>query len=244
LLKVENLSKHFGGVRAIQNINLEVEDGELRGIIGPNGSGKSTFVNLVTGYLIPTSGRIFFKGEDITTFSPEARTQRGIGRIFQITNIFPNLSVYENIWIATQSKSKKRSNPLINRSKLKDVEGKVEEILKLIGLSHKAHEVAKKWSYGEQRLVEVGIIMGLDPELLLLDEPTAGLSEKERDGVVKLIKDLASSKTIILIEHAMDVMFSLAEFITVLHEGKIIAQGTPKEVASNEGVQKVYLGEV
>jgi branched-chain amino acid transport system ATP-binding protein len=244
LLKVENLSKHFGGVRALQNINLEVRNGELRGIMGPNGSGKSTFVNLITGYLTPTSGRIFFKGEDITTFPPEARVQRGIGRIFQITNIFPNLSVYDNIWIAVQSKNKKRSNFFINRNKLKDVESNVEEILELIGLSHKAYEIAKNCSYGEQRLIEIGIIMGLDPELLLLDEPTAGLSEKERNSVVKLIKDLARSKTIVLIEHAMDVMFSLAEFVTVFHEGKIIAEGIPKEIASNEEVQKIYLGEI
>jgi branched-chain amino acid transport system ATP-binding protein len=242
MLEAINVTVNFGGLLALDNLNLKVQEGERRGIIGPNGSGKTTLINVITGYVKPTSGKVLFKGEDITRYPPHKIVERGIGRTFQITNIYPNLTIYENIWLAAQARNKLRFHPLIPRNNLRDVEETVESVLKMIGLSQKSDMIAKNCSYGDQRLIEIGIVLALDPSLILLDEPTAALSMNERERIVKVIKEISKTKTLIVVEHSMDVIKELCDITTVLFYGKVLIEAPTKEVLENEEVRKVYLG--
>lgn len=241
LLRTEGLTKSFGGLKALDGIDFTLTPGELRAVIGPNGAGKTTFFNLITGLLPPTDGRIFFREEEITGLPPHRVSQKGIGRTLQLTSLFPGLSVYENVWIAAQSR-RRFFNPLVHFSRLRDVERKTHEVLDLIGLQDKRDELASNLSHGDQRLLEIGLALGTNPSLLLLDEPTAGLGTQETAEVARTIKAFSKRTTIIIVEHDMDVVMSVADTITVLDQGRIIAEGPPEEIRRSEKVRGVYLG--
>lgn len=241
ILKTKDVVKKYGGLTAVSNASLVVQKGGMQALIGPNGAGKTTLLDLITGQQRVTEGQIFFKGEEITKLGPAAISKKGIARTLQITSIFVGLTVYENIWIAVQSR-KRFFNPFVRASKWQDVKEKTEYVLELIGLQEKAKTVSSELSYGDQRILEIGIGLSTDPELLLLDEPTAGLSTDESMILVKKIRDIIAGRTIILVEHDMGVVMDLADRISVLHNGVILTEGTPQEIKDNEKVREVYLG--
>jgi len=240
LLRTEGLGKQFGSLAAVRGVDLEVVRAELRAIIGPNGAGKSTFFDLVTGRVFPTRGKVFFKGEEITRLPPHEIVRRGIGRAFQLSRIFPSLSVIENIQAAVQARHGLRSL-FRDIAALEDTWARAGEIAGDVGLGAKVDLKSSDLSHGDQRLLEVGVALGTDPELLLLDEPTAGLSPSETRATVDLVRKLAAARTIVLVEHDMKVVMSLATRITVLHQGQVIATGAPEEVVRDEEVRRVYL---
>lgn len=241
LLSLNQLSKSFGGLLAINQASLTVQKGELRALIGPNGAGKTTLLNLITGIIHPNQGQIFFQNQDITHMDPSRISLRGISRTMQITSLFLGLTVFENIWAAVQSR-KRFFNPFIRASRWADVREKTEKMLGITGLQDKADLLCSELSYGEQRILEMGIALSTDPDLLLLDEPTAGLSSEESMFLVKKMRDMLSGQTIILVEHDMGVVMELADRISVLHYGSILAEGSPEEIKMNDEVKKVYLG--
>jgi len=244
LLKVENVTKTFGSLVAVSGVSMAVEPGELRAVIGPNGAGKTTFFNLITGFFRPTSGRIVFDGEDVTALLPARRVWRGIARTFQITEVFPELSVHENLRIPVEVASGFRLQPWLSREADTKVRTRVDELLQMGGLADKASRLVGELSHGDQRSTEIMMAIALNPRLLLLDEPTAGMGEQETFEIIHLIRRLHkdSKLTIVLIEHDMRVVFHLADRIMVLDQGKFLAEGTPKEIAANEAVQTAYLG--
>ena len=233
LLETTELGINFGSLEAVQDINFSINPGELRSIIGPNGAGKTTFFNLLTGVHPPSKGRIRFKGEDITGLRPHKIARKGIGRSFQITAIFPELTVFENVLI-----------PAMYYHKGPKARARVMEILEDVGLADKTNEVAGNLSHGDQRHLDIAIALTCKAELLLLDEPTSGLPPEESLRTVELINKLKNEKgyTIILIEHKMDVVLKVSDAITVLYFGRKLAEGTPEEIQQNEEVQKAYLG--
>ncbi|NJD62956.1 MAG: ABC transporter ATP-binding protein [Deltaproteobacteria bacterium] len=226
---------------AVNYASLSVNKGELRALIGPNGAGKTTLLNLITGIHTASSGTIRFKGEDITRLPPDRISRRGISRTLQVTSLFSGLTVYENVWAAVQSR-KRFFNPFVRAEAWKDVAGKTEAMLELTGLSDKARTVCSELSYGDQRILEMGIALSTEPDLLLLDEPTAGLSTRESMGLVKRMRAMLGGRTILLVEHDMGVVMELSDRITVLHYGEVLAEGTPAEIMANAEVHKVYLG--
>jgi branched-chain amino acid transport system ATP-binding protein len=242
ILRVEGISKSFGGLLAINQASLTVHRGELRALIGPNGAGKTTLLNLITGIYPVSSGRIHFKNKEITRLSPDQISHRGIARTMQITSLFAGLTVYENIWAAVQSR-KKFLNPFIKASRWQDVRDKTDALLELTGLQDKADWICSNLSYGEQRILEMGIALGTEPDLLLLDEPTAGLSTQESMALVLKMRTMLSGQTIILVEHDMGVVMQLADYISVLYYGEILTEGPPESIKENEQVKKVYLGQ-
>jgi branched-chain amino acid transport system ATP-binding protein len=246
LLKVENVSKSFGSLVAVDNISMTVEQGELRAIIGPNGAGKTTFFNTISGFLLPSAGRIEFDGEDITTLLPARRVWRGIARTFQITEVFPELSVRENLRIAVEVASGYRTRIWQSADADDEVKARVVDLLEMGGLTPKADRLVGELAHGDQRANEIMMALALKPRLLLLDEPTAGMGDQETYDITQLIRKLHREQklTIVLIEHDMRVVFHLADRIMVLAEGKLLAEGTPKEIAASEVVQAAYLGKV
>jgi len=244
MLKVDNVSRRFGSLVALRDISLTVMKGELRAIIGPNGAGKTTLFNLISGFFPPSSGTINFDGQDITGMPAHRRVNIGIARTFQITEIFPELSVFENVRISTEVTAGYRLRPWISREESAVVERQVRETLELTGLASKAERLVGELSHGDQRAAEIAMALALRPRLLLLDEPTAGMGEQETYEITGLIRRLhrESSYTIVLIEHDMRVIFNLADRITVLDQGAMLAEGTPEEIAANEAVQAAYLG--
>jgi branched-chain amino acid transport system ATP-binding protein len=241
ILETKGLVRQFGALRAIDHIDLTIEEGELRAIIGPNGAGKSTFFNLVTGFLEPTRGSIFLKGHEITSLRPDQISKRGIARSYQVTNLFPNLTAYENVRIAAQSK-KGAFNPLTHFAAIREVDERTHKILDILSLSERSDFAASTLAHGEQRRLEIAIGLASSPILLLLDEPTAGMSPTETDEIIQLIKKISKDLTIIIVEHDMKVVMELAQKISVLHYGKVIAEGPPDEIRNNEMVLEVYLG--
>src|SRR6202795_31620 len=240
VLKTELLSVRFGGLAALSAVNFEVARDEVRAIIGPNGAGKSTFFNCLTGVLRPTSGRIIFDGKDITGLPSNAISQRGIARSYQITNILPNATVRENVRIAAQSR-RHAWNMVKHHSDFADINEKAEAALESVGLLSKADELAANLSHGEQRNLEIGIALATDPALLCLDEPTAGMSAAETYDTMQLVQLISKNHTILIVEHDMQVVMELADRITVLHYGAILAEGTPEEIQQNPQVLEVYL---
>jgi branched-chain amino acid transport system ATP-binding protein len=241
ILALKEISKSFGGLQAVNQAHLSVARGELRALIGPNGAGKTTLLNLITGIYHPSQGQILFKDQEITRLSPDRISHKGIARTMQITSLFGGLTVYENIWTTVQSR-KKFLNPFIRASRWKDVREKTEKYLELTGLQDKAQVISSELSYGDQRILEIGIALSTEPELLLLDEPTAGLNSQESMALVKKMRAMIAGQTIVLVEHDMGVVMELADRISVLHYGEILAEGSPEEIKNNEEVKKVYLG--
>jgi branched-chain amino acid transport system ATP-binding protein len=244
LLKVEKVTKTFGSLVAVSDVSMNVEPGELRAVIGPNGAGKTTFFNLITGFFRPTSGHIVFDGQDVTALLPARRVWRGIARTFQITEVFPELSVHENLRIPVEVASGFRLKPWLSREEDAKIRARVDELLVMGGLTDKAPRLVGELAHGDQRSTEIMMAIALNPRLLLLDEPTAGMGEQETFEIIQLIRRLHKDAklTIVLIEHDMRVVFHLADRIMVLDQGKFLAEGTPKEIAANEAVQTAYLG--
>ncbi|HUA54298.1 MAG TPA: branched-chain amino acid ABC transporter ATP-binding protein/permease [Candidatus Sulfotelmatobacter sp.] len=246
VLEARDLSKSFGGVAANRSVNLTIEQGELRGIIGPNGAGKSTLFKMLTCELMPTSGRILFHGRDITGMDVAAVCQLGLTKSYQINQLFPRLSARENIVIAALAERRGRfSLDLLRRiERVPGLDTQVESTLALVGLSARAGVPVAELAYGEKRRLEIGLALAASPSLLLLDEPLAGMSPHERSETVQLLKNLRHGRTLVIVEHDMDAMFELAERISVLHEGALLAEGTPAEIQRNGLVQEAYLGGV
>ncbi len=244
VLEVRNVSRRFGSLVAVRDVSLTVNEGELRAIIGPNGAGKTTFFNLISGFFRPSSGTIVFDGRDITALPPEERVTLGIARTFQITEIFPELSVFENVRVSTEAGEGFRLRPWISKAEKARVHSAVEATLQLTGLSHKSDRLVGELAHGDQRAAEIATALALRPRLLLLDEPTAGMGEEETYETTQLIRRLhrENNFTIVLIEHDMRVVFHLADRVTVLDQGHLLAEGTPEEIAANEAVQSAYLG--
>jgi branched-chain amino acid transport system ATP-binding protein len=244
ILEIRNLGKRFGSLIAVQDVSMTVEKGELRAIIGPNGAGKTTFFNLISGFFPPSTGTIAFDGRDITALPAHKRVTLGMARTFQITQIFPELTVFENVRIATEVAGGYRLRPWITRVERGEILGRVAETLTLAGLEGKSDRLVGELAHGDQRVAEIAMALALRPHLLLLDEPTAGMGDHETYEITQLIRRLHrdSNFTIVLIEHDMRVVFHLADRITVLDQGKMLADGTPQEIAANEAVQAAYLG--
>lgn len=241
VLRTENLTRRFGGLTAVDNVSISLPAGRVQAIIGPNGAGKTTFFNLVSGLLIPDSGRVFFRGRDISGYKPHQISRLGIKRTLQIKSVFPELSVADNLWITRQAKNR-FLHPF--RAAARDVDAKlhVERTLEQIGLAGLARRPAGTLSYGDVAMLEIGMAVISEPSLLLLDEPTCGMSPAETTRAVAKIRDLARTIDIVIIEHDMDVVFGIADDITVLAQGSILASGSPAEIADNERVREVYLG--
>jgi branched-chain amino acid transport system ATP-binding protein len=244
LLRVESVSKHFGSLVAVDNVSMTVEPGELRAVIGPNGAGKTTFFNMISGFLTQNKGKIIFDGEDISRLLPARRVWKGIARTFQITEVFPELTVRENLRIAVEVTAGYRLSPWLSSDADGEIRARVTELLDMGGLDEKADRPVGELSHGDQRATEIMMALALKPRLLLLDEPTAGMGDQETYDITQLIRKLHRDQklTIVLIEHDMRVVFHLADRIMVLAEGKMLAEGTPKEIAANEAVQAAYLG--
>ncbi|MGH7212373.1 MAG: ABC transporter ATP-binding protein, partial [Acetobacteraceae bacterium] len=244
ILRATGLTKHYGGVVANSDINFTVNHGELRGIIGPNGAGKTTFFNLITGFFPPTSGNIILDGRDITHANATRRVHMGLARTFQITEIFPELTVRENIQIAVEVATGFRMRPWIGRGEGARVRDRIDELLTATGLTAQAERLVGEMSHGDQRAAEIAMALALRPRILLLDEPTAGMGEQETYQIARLIRQLHKQNgfTIVLIEHDMRVVFNLADRIMVLAEGRPLAEGTPAEIAADPAVQTAYLG--
>jgi branched-chain amino acid transport system ATP-binding protein len=240
ILVTRDLAVRFGGLSALNRVNFAVNAGEIRAIIGPNGAGKSTFFNCLTGVLRPSSGHIRFDGADITGWSPDRISQKGIARSYQITNILPNATVFENVRIAAQSR-RHGWNLFAHHRALHDIAEKADAALAAVGLRNKADELAANLSHGEQRNLEIGIALATEPRLLCLDEPTAGMSAAETHETMALVRRIAEGLTILIVEHDMQVVMELARRITVLHHGEILAEGTPAEIRANPRVMEVYL---
>jgi len=243
MFRIEGIGKSFGGLMAVNDVSFNIEEGELSSIIGPNGAGKTTLFNLFTGHLLPDKGRILFKEKEITGLSSHEICRKGIGRSFQRTNIFPRLSVFDNVQVAVMSWRKKSRNIFLRAQRL--LREETDEILESVGLGDKTEKTAGLLAHGDQRRLEIGIALGSYPELLLLDEPTAGMSPEESERTVDLIQGLAREKglTLLFIEHDMNVVFRISEKIRVMHMGAVIAEGKPEEVRANEEVQRIYLAE-
>jgi len=241
VLRTEDLTKEFDGFVAVDGVDLELLQGDLRGLIGPNGAGKTTVFNMVSGILSPTAGTIWFDGEDITDLAPHRITSRGLSLSFQITSIFPGLTVRENVLGALNGGT---GMPSLIRRYGADAEKRrrVREILSRVSLETAIDETAGNLSHGDQKVLEIALALAGDPTLLLLDEPTAGLSASETRTVKDLLEELRGEITIILIEHDMDLVMGLVDSLTVLHNGQVLAEGSPAEIQDDERVQEIYFG--
>ncbi len=244
ILATEGVSKQFGGLTVVDGVSIKVRAGTVRSVIGPNGAGKTTFFNLISGWYKPSSGQVYFKGEDITGLPPHQISHRGLGRSFQITSIFPDLTVLENVRLAVQSRGKANFRLFAHFSRFKDCIETAGRIVAQVRLAGKENVVARTLSHGDKRKLEIGILLGTDPEVLLLDEPTAGMSHEEVPAIIEVIGDIKATgkKTILLVEHKVDMVMNISDAITVLRNGAVIAEGTPREIAANELVQSAYLG--
>jgi len=244
ILETQNIRKQFGGLVAVDNVSIKVRKNSLHAIIGPNGAGKTTFFNLLSGNLEPTSGKVIYKGQDITHQPVHRTIHFGIGRSFQITNIFPNLTVFENIRLASQALGSDNFKFWQASSRFKKYEERTWNVIERVGLKERAQSLARTLPHGDQRKLELGMILAPDPEVLLLDEPTAGMASEQVPELIALIQGIQKegNKTVMLVEHNMNVVMSVSDAITVMHQGMVLAEGTPAEIAANKEVQTAYLG--
>lgn len=244
LLETKAVTKRFGALTAVDNVDLTVDKGTIHSIIGPNGAGKTTLFNMLAGVYPPTSGTVTFQERDITSLKVYERSHVGIGRSYQVTSIFPELTVRENVRLAVQSRGKNNFSMLQKASKLKEVEEKTTAILDEMGLREFEDQKAETIPHGSQRSLEVAIAHATEPILLLLDEPTSGMTPEDTHKMIDLIKKISKGYTTVLIEHHMTVVMSISDRITVLHQGRIIAEGPPESVQKNKEVMRAYLGEI
>ncbi len=248
VFETDGLTKQFGELVAVDRVDIAIEPGEFRSIIGPNGAGKTTLFNLATGTMSPTDGRIRFRGDDITDLRPHERVRQGIGRSFQITNVFGGLTVHENVRQAVQAT---RMNDMSlwdrftrNRTSFDSILERTETVLRRIDLLDHADESAAALAYGDRRRLEIGLVLATDPDLVLLDEPTSGMSADETAETIDLIDDVLADRTLVIIEHDIDVVMDISDRVTVLDRGRELATGTPSAIAANEHVQEAYLGDL
>lgn len=244
ILETKGLCHEFYGTEILSQVNLEIREGERQAIIGPNGAGKTTLFNVITGTYTATRGQVFFKGRDVTRTKPFKLTRMGLGRSFQITSTFQKQTAYENIRLAVLSRQNIRYDLLRRTDRLKRVAEETEEILQQINLYDERHELTSSLSYGKQRSLELGMAIGTKPDLLMFDEPTAGMSKEETHAAVDLILKLTEGKSMVIVEHDMDVVFTLADRITVLHHGQILATDKPDVIKTDERVKSAYLGDM
>ena len=243
LLRTETLTKAFGALTAVNGVTLEVQAGTLHSIIGPNGAGKTTLFNLLTGQFPPTSGRIVFDGRDITGTPAHRIAHLGLARSFQRTNVFPALSILDNVWVAAFARGRSWRGLVWRRSdRYAEVTGRARAALADVGLADKVDQPAREISHGEQRQLELAIALAAAPRVLLLDEPAAGLSPDEMQKMVALVRGLKGRYTIVLIEHKMDIIMGVSDRVSVMHFGSLIAEGTPAEIQRNPEVRRAYLG--
>ena len=242
LLRAEKIGRKFGGFTALEEVSVDFQPGRLTSIIGPNGAGKSTFFNVVSGSFPPTSGRIVFDGQDITGSAQHLFAHRGIAKSFQITNLFPQLTVVENVRVAAQAR-RTTFDMWSARGALSELAERAMALLALVGLSARANEPAGNLAHGDQRSLEIAVALACDPRLLLLDEPTAGMSPEEARGMMDLILRLNQERTVVVVEHRMKLVMGVSDHIVVLHHGRLLAEGTPDEIRTHPEVRRVYLGQ-
>jgi branched-chain amino acid transport system ATP-binding protein len=242
ILQVRGLTKNFGGLAAVDNVSLEVKVGELHAVIGPNGAGKTTLINMVSGDLSPSAGSVLFRGIEMAHLAPERRSRLGVGRSYQKVNIFPAFSVLENCRLAAQSREPRPLNWLRDAMSYDKVLENARQALAAAGLGNRASVIAATLSHGEQRQLEIAMSLATDPQLLLLDEPLAGIGPEESANMVELIGKLTASHAILLVEHDIDAVFRLAQVLTVMVNGKVLASGAPEAIRANREVQRAYLG--
>lgn len=243
ILSTDKLNRQFGGVRAVDNANINVEEKKIKAIIGPNGAGKTTLFNVITGRLPATSGKVFYQGHDITNKPPHELVKMGICRTFQINSLFLGVTVFENVRIAKQARSGGSYKIFSARETLMEINEGTWSILEQVGLKDQKKALASELSYGDQRSLELGIALAGDPKLLLLDEPTAGMSQGETGRITQLIKELAKDITVVLVEHDVEMVMAISDSISVMNQGRIIAEGSPEEIRQNSSVREAYLGE-
>jgi branched-chain amino acid transport system ATP-binding protein len=243
MLETQELTRRFGGLAAVNRVNLTVARGEVRSIIGPNGAGKTTLFNLITGGLPPTAGRIILEGRDITGLAPPAIFRLGVVRSFQVAHVFPRLTVRQNVELMVHGRLRTSGSPVGRSREGRDaVAGRVASALERLGIGDRAEEPAGTLAHGDRRLVEIAMTLAAEPRLLLLDEPTAGMSPEETRHTAALLRGLAPAITLVIVEHDMSVVMSISDRISVLHRGEMLADGSPAEIRANRAVQEVYLG--
>lgn len=243
LLQADQVTKRFGGLAAVNNVSLQLRRNHLHAVIGPNGAGKSTLTNLLSGDLPPTSGTIRLAGRDITGHKAERISRWGLGRSYQKTNIFLPFTVWENVRLAAQSRTPHAGRWLASVAGFKDINQRAERAMTLAGLTHRARYAASAISHGEQRQLEIAMTLATEPEVILLDEPLAGMGHAEAERMIDLLQTIKKDHAIMLVEHDMDAVFTLADQLTVMVNGQVIASGTPSEIRADAGVQAAYLGE-
>lgn len=239
MLEVESLTKQFGGFVAVDEVDLTIEEGVVHGIIGPNGAGKTTLFNLITGEFSPTRGTVTFRGRDITGATPEQITRLGIGRSFQIVEYFPELTVRENLRLAARNEERTIRAAFSDS----DYDGEVETVASLVNLDTVLDREASNLSHGEKRYLDIGMVLALDPDLILFDEPVAGLNQSEYETLQSILEGLRGDYTMMVVEHNVDFIVEIVDRLTVIHRGQLLAEGTPEEIKNNSRVQEVYLGE-
>ncbi|MEP3246440.1 MAG: ABC transporter ATP-binding protein [Sneathiella sp.] len=242
IMRVENVTMRFGGFTALNDISVSFRKGQMTAIIGPNGAGKSTLFNVLSGAFSPTEGRVFYEGANITGNPQHAFARLGIAKSFQITNVFPDLTALENVRVAIQALHK-RFDFWTPRGKLTAMRDQAAELLSMVGLDNHQLRLAGNLAHGEQRALEIALALACNPRLLLLDEPTAGMSPEETFVMMDLITQLASERTVILVEHKMKLVMGISNHLIVLHQGEFLAEGTPDDIRSNDEVRRVYLGQ-
>lgn len=246
IMRTEHVSRSFGGLQAVRNVTWAIEPGAFHAIIGPNGAGKTTFFNLLSGALPPTSGRIYFKDRNITGLPQHRVAQLGIGRAYQITSLFPNLPVLENVRLAAQARGSDNLTLWRHSNNVRRYIERAEQVIELVGLAGRETAMASSLAHGDKRKLELALLLAGDPELLLLDEPTAGMASNQVPELIEIIDRLRriGDRTIVLVEHRMDVVMAVSDRITVMHQGAVLAEGTPREIAADSRVQQAYLGEL
>jgi branched-chain amino acid transport system ATP-binding protein len=242
-LRAEGLEKRFGGLRAVADVSLDVRVGEIHAVIGPNGAGKSTLINLLSGELRATAGAVHLGERDVTGLAPDRLGLAGIGRAYQKTTIFPPFTVFENVRLAAQAHARGALRMFGAASRDAAVAARAREALATVGLSARADAVAGLLSHGEQRQLEIAMVLATDPKILLLDEPLAGMGQAEARGMIELIRSLKSGRAVLIVEHDMDAVFALADRLTVMADGRVIASGAPEDVRRDPAVRAAYLGE-
>jgi branched-chain amino acid transport system ATP-binding protein len=245
IIRTESLAKYFGKMAAVHEVTLTLQEGLFTSVIGPNGAGKTTLINLLSGYLLPDRGKILFQGNEITRLGPDRRVRMGISRSFQVMNIFPRMTVFQNILLPVLSRLNKTSSAFSSLLSQKEAVGEAEKILGEVWLKDEKDFPAGELSHGDQRLLELGIAVASNPRLCFLDEPSSGMNPIERIKVLELVKKLAAERktTFIIVEHDMDIVFSLSDWIVVMNRGEVLAEGRPAEIRANREVREIYLGE-